>query len=52
MDAGYSIWLGTMDRDVTPTLLRSIFIHFGEMSRDIQLIIDVHDPLGAEAVIT
>lgn len=52
MDAGYRIWLGTMDRNVTPTLLRSIFVHFGEMSRDIQLIIQPWDPLGAEGVIT
>ncbi|KAM0706585.1 hypothetical protein Q7P35_005912 [Cladosporium inversicolor] len=49
MDAGYRIWVGGLNRDVTVDDLAATFVRFGDLSEGVRLRFRVN---GAEAVIT
>ena len=49
MDAGYRIWVGGLNRDVTVEDLAATFVRFGNLSEGVRLRFEVN---GAEAVIT
>lgn len=49
MDAGYRIWVGGLNRDVTVDDLAATFVRFGNPAKGVRLRFGVN---GAEAVIT